>query len=147
MQDKLKELTALRMTYFREVYPPDTDFQTLEELTLAGFEQGRAKVTCVERDGKPVSMCLMSRMDKMPNARIPGGSVGEIYGVYTLPEYRGHGYATACVSEMLQVADALGLQLVQLEASPMGRHVYEALGFKTDRMGYVTLKLEKETRP
>lgn len=147
MQDKLKGLTALRRAYFREVYPPDTDFQTLEELTLAGFDQGRAKVTCVERDSKPVSMCLMSLMDKMPNARIPGGSVGEIYGVYTLPEYRGHGYATACVSEMLQIADALGLQLVQLEASPMGRPVYEALGFKTDRMGYVTLKLEKETRP
>lgn len=147
MQDKLKELTALRMTYFREVYPPDTDFQTLEELTLAGFEQGRAKVTCVERDGMPVSMCLMSLMDKMPNARIPGGSVGEIYGVYTLPEYRGRGYATACVSEILQVADTLGLELIQLEASPMGRPVYEALGFKTDRMGYVTLKLEKETRP
>lgn len=147
MQNKLKKLTALRMTYFREVYPPDTDFQALEELTLAGFEQGRAKVTCVERDGKPVSMCLMSLVDKMPNARIPDGSVGEIYGAYTLPEYRGHGYATSCVSEMLQVADSLGLQLVQLEASPMGRPVYEALGFKTDRMGYVTLKLEKETRP
>ena len=142
-----QQLTELRMSYFREVYPPDTDFQLLEELTLAGFEQGRAKVTCVERDGKPVSMCLMSLMDKMPNARIPDGSVGEIYGVYTLPEYRGRGYATACVSEMLQVADALGLQLVQLEASPMGRPVYESLGFKTDRMGYVTLKLEKEIRP
>ena len=71
MQDKLKGLTTLRMAYFREVYPPDTDFKTLEELTMAGFEQGRAKVTCVERDGKPVSMCLMSLMDKMPNARIP----------------------------------------------------------------------------
>lgn len=140
-----QQLTELRMAYFREVYPPDTDFGLLEELTLAGFDQGRARATYVERDGKLVSMCLMSLMDKMPNARIPNGSVGEIYGVYTLPEYRGRGYATACVSEMLQVADELGLELIQLEASPMGRPVYEALGFKTDRMGYVTLKLEKET--
>ena len=30
MQDKLKGLTTLRMAYFREVYPPDTDFKTLE---------------------------------------------------------------------------------------------------------------------
>ena len=147
MNDKIEELTELRMAYFREVYPADTDFQALEGLTRAGFDQGRARATYVEQDGKLVVMCLMSRMDKMPNARIPNGSVGEIYGVYTLPEYRGRGYATACVSEMLQIADSIGLELVQLEASPMGRPVYEALGFKADRMGYVTLKLEKETRP
>ena len=41
----------------------------------------------------------------------------------------------------------LGLQLIQLESSPMGRPVYEVLSFKTDSMGYVTLKLEKETLP
>ena len=48
-----QQLTDLRMAYFREVYPPDTDFGLLEELTLAGFDQGRARSTYIERDGKP----------------------------------------------------------------------------------------------
>lgn len=45
MNDKIEELTELRMSYFREVYPADTDFQALEGLTRAGFDQGRARAT------------------------------------------------------------------------------------------------------
>ncbi|HXQ93674.1 MAG TPA: GNAT family N-acetyltransferase [Thermoplasmata archaeon] len=60
-----------------------------------------------------------------------------ILSIYTEPSARGHGVATAIVRKAIGLAKRLGYARVTLHASPMGRGVYERLGFgPTSEMRY-----------
>ena len=57
--------------------------------------------------------------------------VGGIYFVCTSPEHRRRGYGAAITRHAMSDAAALGATHAVLGSSPMGQHVYEALGFRT----------------
>jgi len=52
-----------------------------------------------------------------------------ISGVYVLPSHRGRGYARAVTESVLAWCRGKGCASVRLIASPMGRPLYESLGF------------------
>lgn len=52
-----------------------------------------------------------------------------ISGVYVLPSHRGRGYARAVTESVLAWCRHKGCGSVRLIASPMGRPLYESLGF------------------
>jgi GNAT superfamily N-acetyltransferase len=60
-----------------------------------------------------------------------GNTVG-IYSVATIPEARGRGYGTALTWHTLADADP-GWEVAVLQASEMGRPIYERMGFKLVR--------------
>lgn len=60
-----------------------------------------------------------------------GDTVG-VYSVTTLAEYRGRGYGTAMTWHLLADADP-GWRVAVLQASEMGRPVYERMGFQMVR--------------
>ena len=62
-----------------------------------------------------------------------GISIG-IHSIGTLPEYRGRGYAASVVSHMIAEAEKMNVQLLTLQASPLGEPVYSGLGFKKHTM-------------
>lgn len=72
-------------------------------------------------DGKPAAaaMLLMSH------------GIGGIYWVGTVPEARGRGLAEACTNAMARRAFELGVELVTLQASPMGESIYRRMGFES----------------
>jgi GNAT superfamily N-acetyltransferase len=49
--------------------------------------------------------------------------------VLTLPEYRGRGFATQLMQRCLDYCDARGVRCVKLDATDLGRPVYEKFGF------------------
>ena len=59
----------------------------------------------------------------------PSGLRAHVQGVYTLPEHRGRGLGERLTREVLREAQARGLKSANLNASVMGRGVYERLGF------------------
>lgn len=59
-----------------------------------------------------------------------------IHSIGTLPEYRGHGYATSIVSHIIAEAEKKSIPLLTLQASPLGEPVYASLGFKKYAMIY-----------
>lgn len=73
-------------------------------------------------DGRPVGASLASRT---------GDTVG-IYSVATVPEARGRGIGTAMTWHLLRDAEP-GWTLAVLQASAMGKPVYERMGFKLVR--------------
>jgi predicted GNAT family acetyltransferase len=73
-------------------------------------------------DARPVATALSVRT----------GDVVGIYSVATLPEARGHGYGTALTWMTLADAEP-GVRAAVLQASPMGRPVYERMGFRLVR--------------
>jgi GNAT superfamily N-acetyltransferase len=73
-------------------------------------------------DGRPVATAASVRT---------GSTVG-IYSVATVPEARGRGFGTAMTWHTLADADP-GWELAVLQASDMGRPIYERMGFKLVR--------------
>jgi GNAT superfamily N-acetyltransferase len=56
--------------------------------------------------------------------------VAGIYFVATLPEARGQGIGTHVTQTALEEAQRLGYQVAILQASAMGKNVYQRLGFQ-----------------
>ena len=56
--------------------------------------------------------------------------VAGIYFVATLPEARGKGFATQVVQTALEDAQKLGYRVAILQASAMGKNVYQRIGFQ-----------------
>ncbi|MEI6797279.1 MAG: GNAT family N-acetyltransferase [Methanomassiliicoccales archaeon] len=71
-------------------------------------------------DGKPISASLLVQHEK----------VAGIYNVATLKEARGRGVGSAMTRVPLLSAKDAGYGVAVLEASEMGRPIYEKLGFK-----------------
>jgi ribosomal protein S18 acetylase RimI-like enzyme len=70
---------------------------------------------------------------------IPAGSltlvlkagVAGLYGLGTLPEYRGHGVGTSLMAQAISDASALGFRVAVLQAPPSAVRLYRRLGFET----------------
>ncbi len=64
-----------------------------------------------------------------PTYRNPTGKHGYITNIYTRPEWRRMGLAQKLVEELIEVAKREGCAQLFLNASPMGRALYEKMGF------------------
>ncbi len=60
-----------------------------------------------------------------------GGGVAGLANIAAVPEARGRGVGTAAAAAALMDAPSLGLGVAALSAVPLGRPVYEKLGFRT----------------
>ena len=80
-----------------------------------------------EVEGEPVAMAGHANV-----VATPGGSVGRLGPVYTLPEARGRGYGSAITAVVSRVLLAQGatVMLYADVANPTSNGVYERLGFR-----------------
>src|SRR5581483_10199755 len=53
--------------------------------------------------------------------------------VLTRTAYRGRGFAKRLMNEVLRLADSLGMESVQLDATDQGKPLYEKLGFRVEQ--------------
>ena len=65
----------------------------------------------------------------MPTFRNPSGNKAYIMNIYTRPEYRRQGIARRMLDILIKDAKARGVSFITLEATPMGRPLYEKAGF------------------
>ncbi|MGN6752148.1 MAG: GNAT family N-acetyltransferase [Intrasporangium sp.] len=65
----------------------------------------------------------------VPNPYCPRGRTVRLANVVTVPEHRGHGYATLLVQHVVAWADSVGADRVDLSATSDGRRIYEREGF------------------
>lgn len=68
----------------------------------------------------------------MPNIKNPSGMKAYIMNIYTNPRYRGKGIATKVVDLLVTEAHKRNIQKISLDATKMGRPVYERYGFVPD---------------
>lgn len=83
----------------------------------------------------PGVRAYLGRVDGRPVATAVSVRTGEVVGIYsvaTVPEARGRGYGTALTWRTLADADP-GVRAAVLQASPMGRPIYERMGFRLVR--------------
>ena len=65
----------------------------------------------------------------MPTYHNPTGRKAYIMNMYTRPAYRRRGIAARTLDLLVQDARGLGVHAISLEATSMGRPLYEAYGF------------------
>ncbi|MEV4657643.1 GNAT family N-acetyltransferase [Micromonospora sp. NPDC049301] len=77
-----------------------------------------------ERAGTPVSTAWLSR---------PVAGVVRVSGVYTPPQWRGHGHASACVAQASRYALTVGATACALYtdlANPTSNRIYQTVGYR-----------------
>jgi len=80
--------------------------------------------------GTDVACAAFLLVEECPATReIPRGRLGKSINVYTYPQYRRQGYASQILERIIAEARALDLDAIDLEATNVGRTVYERLGF------------------
>lgn len=79
----------------------------------------------VEMDGKLVGTATSTRFDPKTGPR----SFGWIGMVLVDPDYRRHGIGSTLLKHCIAYLQAQGVETVRLDATPMGKKVYDQLGF------------------
>ena len=144
----IPELVRLRLAYFDEEFgnlPEETDAHLRRQLPQFFTEHLNRDcfgfLAAAGPGGTPCASAILCCAAMAPNPRFPDGKKGCVLGVYTEPEYRGRGCATLLMQRLLQEADRLGLNLVELSASEMGRPIYEKLGFTVSHSHFTEMEL------
>lgn len=103
--------------------PPDSNvvsyFQRVSETLLTGKHE--VALFIYHHDGQPASL-----IELFPDENKTAG----IYNLFTLPDFRGKGIATALMNFSLDHLKKQGFETVILQASEDGLEIYKRLGFK-----------------
>lgn len=76
-----------------------------------------------------------------PSLICPEGKVAYIMNMYTSPQYRGKGIASELFKRIIDEAKNCGYKKITLNATDMGRPIYEKFGFK-DAIGEMVYYFE-----
>ncbi len=137
-REDLDLLVRTRVEMLRAVKgaPVDADFGEVEQSCrayyLESFEEDIHAAYLVFDEGTFIGCGGISFYRVMPNCRNPSGRKAYIMNIYTVPEYRGHGIASQVVDLLVKEAHARHIHVITLEATEMGRPVYERYGFVPD---------------
>lgn len=93
-------------------------------------------------DGQVVSTAFLVVVEKPANPKFLSGKTGLLLNVYTKPEYRRQGLATAIINKLIDDARAMGLSLIDLDASKSGKPLYEKIGFIDTQNPFIPMRLE-----
>lgn len=88
-----------------------------------------AHLPVVETAGAVVATAIGTLEVGVPNPFCPRGRMVRLVNVFTLPEHRGKGHASALVHEVVEWARLVDADRVDLSATPQGQPVYARAGF------------------
>lgn len=106
-----------------------------EKEAEAAFREGLSDATCLawlaETGSATIGSVALLIYPRLPSPASPVRREGYLLNVYTDPDWRGVGVATALVVMAIKKARDLGLARIRLHATAKGQPVYAAQGFVT----------------
>lgn len=120
-EQDVDRITHWRVAFMKEAMGEEEDEADVREIVTKRIG---ARDTYIWEDDSPVSMCVRTRPTKH------GISIG---GVYTPPEKRGRGYASACVAAVSQRMLDSGKQYCTLFTDldfPTSNDIYQKIGYQ-----------------
>lgn len=133
--DDLEILTETRIEVLRAAnqLSDDVDMSEVEKQSSAYYQNALENDTHVAYliydDEKFVGAGGVSYFQVMPTYHNPTGKKAYIMNMYTKPEYRRKGIAFKTLDLLVADAKEKGITLISLEATDMGRPLYEKYGF------------------
>ena len=130
--DDIELLMSSRLEMLKVVNNLPADYEYTDEIINESrdyFLNGD-QVTVLALDGDVVAGCAsMSFMRIMPTFSHPTGKRAHLMNVYTRSEYRRQGIARKMVNMLIDETWKRGATEISLDATKMGRPLYESLGF------------------
>ena len=133
--DDIELLMSSRLEMLRVVNNLNDDYQYSDELYNCSREYflNGNHTTVLALDGDKVAGCAsMSYMVIMPTFSHPTGKRAHLMNVYTNSNYRRMGIARTMVNMLIEDAWGKGATEISLDATALGRPLYESLGFGTN---------------
>lgn len=131
----LEMLVATRITVLRAAnrLPDDTDMSEAEESSRKYYKMAlsdRSHTAYLVFDGEDfVGAGGVSYYSVMPTYHNPSGNKAYIMNMYTRPDHRRMGIAIKTLDLLVKDAEGRGVSEITLEATDMGRGLYEKYGF------------------
>ena len=130
--DDIELLMSSRLEMLKVVNNLPQDYEYTDEIINESrdyFLNGD-QVTVLALDGDVVAGCAsMSFMRIMPTFSHPTGKRAHLMNVYTRCDYRRQGIARKMVNMLIDETWKRGATEISLDATKMGRPLYESLGF------------------
>ncbi|AOZ97278.1 GNAT family N-acetyltransferase [Butyrivibrio hungatei] len=133
--DDLDVLVGTRITVLRAANKLDdnVDMSEVERESRDYYEKalldGSHTAYLVFDDGEFVGAGGVSYFRVMPTYHNPSGRKAYIMNMYTAPDHRRRGIAYNTLDILVKDAKAQGVSAISLEATDMGRPLYERYGF------------------
>lgn len=131
-KDDIDILMTIRLEMLRKVNELPDDYLFSDELIINSkryfFEGNQTTIIALE-NGKPVACASISYIEVMPTFSHPTGNRAHLMNVYTNADYRRQGVARKLVQMLIDEAKVKGTTEISLDATDLGRPLYEALGF------------------
>lgn len=142
----LELLMQIRLEMLREVNHLADEY-VYDEVFVAEsrkyFEQGNQTTVLAFDQEKVIGCASLSYIWIMPTFDHPTGERAHLMNVYTKAEYRRKGISKKMVEMLIEEAKKKGVTEISLDATQMGRALYEAIGFENSSAGMV-MELRKE---
>ncbi len=118
------------------VYSPDF----VENCRENFLEGNQTDLLCME-NGEAVGCATLCYISMMPTFSHPTGNRSHLMNVYVREDFRGQGLAKKMLSMLIQEAKSRGVTEISLDATEMGRPLYEVMGFvQNDSAMIINLK-------
>lgn len=133
--DDIDELVKTRMIVLRAAnqLSDDVDMSDVEKESYGYYkralESGEHIAYLVYDHGEFIGAGGVSFYQVMPTYHNPSGKKAYIMNMYTAPEYRRQGIAYRTLDLLVKAAKEQGVSRIALEATAMGRPLYEKYGF------------------
>ncbi|HEX5070551.1 MAG TPA: GNAT family N-acetyltransferase [Vicinamibacterales bacterium] len=127
-------LAAQRVAMFHEMgHTPVAGPEAFERQSAGAFADALERGVCcawvADSGSALVGSVALLIYPRLPSPALAATQEGYLLNVYTVPEWRGRGVATALVATALAKARALKLARVRLHATAQGQPIYAAAGF------------------
>lgn len=111
--------------------------QNLQRYFAQAFADDTIDVLLAETSGQCIGTGIVFYYQSVPSAFNTEGKNAYLTSMFVEPGYRRQGIATALVNRLVEKAKGRGCPAVMLNASEMGRPLYEKLGFKDIQNGMI----------
>ncbi len=131
-KEDLTLVVSLREHVMREVcaLPNDHIFsEEFYESTRNFFRTGDQTTVLCEEDGQIIGCASLCYIRVMPTYDHPGGRRAHLMNVYVSPSHRRKGAARAMLDFLISEASNRNVTEITLDATDIGRPLYETLGF------------------
>ena len=138
--EDIELLMSSRLEMLKVVNNLPADYEYSEEIVRESrdyFLNGDHITVLAIDDGKVIGCASMSFMWIMPTFSHPTGKRAHLMNVYTRSEYRRQGIARKMVKMLIDETWKRGATEISLDATTMGRPLYESLGFTNSTEGMV----------
>ena len=126
-------LVQLRLD-FLEMDKENKQYEVIKENCYSYFHnalsEGLSDVILAEDEEMVVGTAIIFYYQSVPSAFNMTGRNAYVTSMYVNEEYRRKGIATTMLNQLIDVANQKGYQIIMLNASEMGKHLYTKFGFK-----------------